>query len=317
MSSEENIKLSGTKTAPLPPTTVSPRQAWIMAARPKTLPAAAAPVIAGTAVAYATNNFNLLPALAALLGALLLQIGANFANDFQDFKKGADTAERLGPTRVTSAGLLTTRQVSNGMWLVFGLAMLDGLYLLTVGGWPIIAIGLASIVAAIAYTGGPFPLGYNGLGEVFVFIFFGLVAVVGTYYVQANTVTALAWWVAIPIGMLASGILAINNLRDLPTDRKVGKHTLAVRFGQAGARAEYFVLLAIAYLVPLIIWAIGLASFWVLLTWLSFALAWPLIQIVRTQEGRILNKVLGGTGRLELVYSILLALGLVIGTVLK
>ena len=297
---------------PGPP--ASQMRAWILASRPKTLPAAAAPVIVGCGAAFYQHSFNLLPALAALLGALLLQIGANFANDVQDFKKGADTEERLGPLRVTQAGLLTPRQVQNGMWLVFGLAMVVGLYLFTVGGWPIIVIGLASIACAIAYTGGPFPLGYNGLGEVFVFIFFGLVAVVGTYYVQALAVTPLAWWVAIPIGLLATGILAINNLRDLPTDHKVGKRTLAVRFGQQAARREYFVLLIITYLVPPLIWLLGLANFWVMLTWLSLPLAWPLVQIVRFQEGRVLNKVLGGTGRLELVYSLLLALGLVLGS---
>lgn len=292
------------------------RQAWILAARPKTLPAAAAPVIAGTGVAIAQHSFQPLPALAALVGALLLQIGANFANDYQDFKKGADTEERLGPVRVTSAGLLTARQVANGMWFVFGLAMVVGLYLLAVGGWPIIVIGLASIACAIAYTGGPYPLGYNGLGELFVFIFFGLVAVVGTYYVQALNTTALAWWVAIPIGMLAVGILAVNNLRDLPTDRKVGKRTIAVRVGQQGARMEYYILIAVTYAVPLVIWLLGLATPFVLLSWLSFPLAWPLIQIVRTQEGRVLNKVLAGTGRLELVYSLLLAAGLILGTLL-
>jgi 1,4-dihydroxy-2-naphthoate octaprenyltransferase len=173
---------------------ISPRQAWILAARPKTLPAAAAPVVVGTAVALSEGVFSPGPALAALLGALLIQIATNFANDVFDYKKGADTGQRLGPLRVTQAGLLTPAQVMAGMWLTFGLAVLVGVYLVWVGGWPIVVIGLLSILSGMAYTGGPFPLGYNGLGDLFVFIFFGLVAVGGTYYVQALTLSPAAIW---------------------------------------------------------------------------------------------------------------------------
>jgi 1,4-dihydroxy-2-naphthoate polyprenyltransferase len=183
---------------------LTPYQIWMMAARPKTLPAAAAPVIAGTAVAFAEGVFSPGPALAALLGALLIQIGTNFANDVFDYKKGADTTERLGPVRVTQAGLLKPGQVMIGMWITFGLAVLVGVYLLAVAGWPVVWIGLFSILAGIAYTGGPFPLGYNGLGDIFVFIFFGLVAVCGTYFVQAGMVSAGAVWTAIPMGLLAT-----------------------------------------------------------------------------------------------------------------
>jgi 1,4-dihydroxy-2-naphthoate octaprenyltransferase len=287
-------------------------QIWLLAARPKTLPAAAAPVIVGSAVAYSEAVFRFWPALAALLGALLIQIGTNFANDVFDFKRGADTSERLGPLRVTQAGLLSPQQVMVGMWLTFGLAALIGLYLVWVGGWPIIIIGLFSILSGIAYTGGPFPLGYNGLGDFFVFIFFGLVAVCGTYYVQAGTVSPLAIWAAIPVGALATAILVVNNLRDIETDRAAGKKTLAVRFGARGAQVEYLLLLGLAYSVPLLIWLLGYSTPWVLLTWLSLPLLKPLINQVLHERGRPLNLALAGTARLELIYSFLFSVGLLL-----
>jgi 1,4-dihydroxy-2-naphthoate octaprenyltransferase len=226
-------------TAKPTPTTLSPLQVWMLAARPKTLPAAAAPVIVGSAAAFVDGAFQPLPALAALLAALLLQIGANLANDVFDFHKGADTQERLGPVRVTQSGMLSPEQVMGGMWVTFGLAALLGLYLAWVGGWPIILIGVASIAAAILYTGGPFPFGYYGLGDLFVFIFFGLVAVCGTYYIQVAALTPLAIWSSIPMGLLITAILVVNNLRDIDTDRQAGKRTLAVRLGTEGARWEY------------------------------------------------------------------------------
>lgn len=288
-------------------------QIWVLAARPKTLPAAAAPVIVGAAVATGESQFLLCPALAALAGALLLQVGANFANDVFDFKRGADTTARLGPTRVTQAGLLPPEHVMLGMWAVFGLATLVGLYLVWVGGWPIVAIGLFSIAAAIAYTGGPFPLGYNGLGDVFVFIFFGVIAVCGTYYVQAGTVSTAAIWASVPIGLLATNILVVNNLRDIDTDRAAGKKTLAVRFGAAGAQLEYNLFVAISYLVPPLMWLFGVTSPWVMLALLSMPLVPPLIRRIHTEQGRPLNQALADTARLELVYSVLFSIGLAIG----
>lgn len=300
-------------------TTANPRpssfQIWLLASRPKTLPAAAAPVIVGTAVAISENVFSLGPAVAALLGALLLQIGANFANDVFDFKKGADTTTRLGPLRVTQAGLLSPQQVMVGMWVVFGLATLIGLYLVFVGGWPIVVIGLLSIASGIAYTGGPFPLGYNGLGDLFVFIFFGLVAVCGTYYVQAGTVSPASIWAAVPIGLLATAILVVNNLRDIDTDRAAGKKTLAVRFGRRATQGEYFLLLGLSYAIPVVMGLAGIASAWVLLTWLSIPLIKPLYHLIINEKGRPLNMALAGTARLELIYSLLFSLGFVLGRV--
>ncbi|MEW5960421.1 MAG: 1,4-dihydroxy-2-naphthoate polyprenyltransferase [Chloroflexota bacterium] len=298
-----------TSTKPPP----SQLQIWLLAARPKTLPAAAAPVVVGAAIAVSDQAFRLGPALAALVGALLLQIGANLANDVFDFKKGADAAGRLGPLRVTQAGLLTPRQVLLGMWLTFGLAALAGVYLIVVAGWPIVVIGLLSIASAIAYTGGPFPLGYKGLGDLFVFIFFGLVAVCGTYYVQAGAVSLAALWASIPIGVLTVAILVVNNLRDLETDRASGKKTLAVRLGAHGARLEYLLMLGIAYAAPLLRWLVAGATPWALLAWLSLPVAWPIVRLVLTGQGRALNRALADTARLELIYAVLFSAGVIIG----
>jgi 1,4-dihydroxy-2-naphthoate octaprenyltransferase len=256
--------------------------------------------------------FSLWLALAALLGALLIQIGTNFANDVFDYKKGADTSERLGPMRVTQAGLLSPRQVMMGMWAAFGLAALAGLYLIWVGGWPIVVIGVLSIIAGIAYTGGPFPLGYKGLGDLFVFIFFGLVAVCGTYYVQAGIVSATAVWAAVPMGFLATNILVVNNLRDIDTDRAVGKKTLAVRLGVRGTQIEYLLLLIGSYAVPPLMWLVSGSTPWVMLTWFSIPLAISLWQQILREKGRALNVALAGTARLELVYGVLLSVGLMI-----
>ncbi len=294
-------------------TPLSRRQIWMLATRPKTLPAAAAPVVVGTAAAFADGKFSIGPALAALLGALLLQIGSNLANDVFDYKKGADTSARLGPTRVTQAGFLSPGQVLTGMWLTFGLAAVIGLYLIWVGGWPIIAIGVLSIAAAIAYTGGPFPLGYHGLGDVFVFIFFGLAAVCGTYYVQAGTVSRLAWLAAVPVGGLIVNILVVNNLRDIESDRAAGKRTLAVRLGARGAQIEYLLWLAVAYAVPPALWLFGLTSGWMLLTWLSLPAALPPTRLILQQQGRVLNQALAGSARFALIYSLLFSAGLLFG----
>jgi 1,4-dihydroxy-2-naphthoate polyprenyltransferase len=287
-------------------------RAWWLAARPKTLPIAIAPVVVGTAAAMTEVVFRAGPAFAALLGALLLQIGANIANDYFDFKKGADTDARVGPLRVTQAGLLTPRQVASGMALVFGLAALVGIYLIWAGGWLVAVIGILAILAALAYTGGPFPLGYNGLGEVFVFLFFGLAAVCGTYYVQAQAISAVALWAAIPLGALAMAVLTVNNLRDIETDRASGKRTLAVRLGETGAVKEYWIFLGLAYLAPLGAFLSGAVSVWVMLTWLSLPLAVRLAKQVSVTRGHALNLLLAKTSRLELVFAVLFAVGLIV-----
>jgi len=287
-------------------------RAWIMASRPRTLTAAIVPVVVGTAVAVRDRVFNPWVALAALFSAVMIQIGTNLANDLFDFKKGADTHTRLGPTRVTSAGLLTPGEVGIGMWVVFGLAAASGLYVVYAGGWPILVIGVASILAGIAYTAGPFPLGYNGLGDLAVFIFFGLVAVMGTYYAQARAMTLDAGLAAVPVGVLTTAILVVNNVRDADTDREAGKRTVAVLLGRGAARAEYAVLLALAYAVPLALWLLRGASAWALLPLLTLPVAVPLARVVITTEGPALNRALTGTAQLLALYGVLFALGIVL-----
>ena len=286
-------------------------KAWVMAVRPRTLPVSIGPVLVGTSVAYVSGGLRIMPAFAAGAGSLLLQIGSNFANDVFDFEKGADTADRIGPPRAAQLGLLTPAALKRGMYLVFALATLVGLYLSWVAGPVIMAIGVASIIAAIAYTGGPWPLGYHGLGDVAVFLFFGVVAVVGTTFVQTGTVPMLAWLSAIPVGGLATAILVVNNLRDIETDVVAGKRTLAVRMGRAGARAEWSVLVGGAYLVPFALW-LGLdEAVWVLLPLLSAPLALRLFLVIRsTEEGPALNEALAGTAKLGFLFSMLFALGL-------
>ena len=284
--------------------------AWLLAIRPRTLPAAAAGVIMGSALAWHDGFFRLDAALACLLTALLLQIGSNLANDVFDFERGTDTPERLGPVRVTQAGLLSPSQVKIGMAVVFGLATLFGLYLAWLGGWPIIIIGIAAILSAIAYTGGPFPLGYYGLGDLFVFIFFGLASVAGSYYVQAGSVSAAAWWMTIPPGLIITAILVVNNLRDIENDRKAGKHTLAVIMGERATRIQYLICMIGAYLVmPLVAW-MAVIPWSSMLTWLSLPLAIRTAQIVFTQKGRPLNAALAGTGQTALLFSIFFWVGL-------
>ncbi|HET9590116.1 MAG TPA: 1,4-dihydroxy-2-naphthoate polyprenyltransferase [Anaerolineales bacterium] len=286
--------------------------AWALAIRPRTLPAAAAGVIMGSALAWRDGLFRFDAMLVCLMTALLLQIGSNLANDVFDFERGTDTAERLGPTRVTQAGMLTPSQVKIGMAVVFGLAGLLGLYLAWLGGWPILLVGLAAIVAAIAYTGGPFPLGYYGLGDLFVFLFFGLAAVAGTYYVQAGFVSAAAWWMAIPPGLMITAILVVNNLRDLESDRRAGKRTLAVRMGERGSKVQYLICMIFAYLVVLLTILLGALPPLSLLAWASLPFAVRAAKVVLTEKGRPLNAALAGTGQTALAFSLLFWLGLVL-----
>jgi 1,4-dihydroxy-2-naphthoate polyprenyltransferase len=284
--------------------------AWVLASRPKTLSAAAVPVLVGTACASARGQVKWGPALAALAGALLLQIGANFANDVFDFEKGADTSERLGPTRAVQAGLLSASSMRRGMWLVFALALLVGVYLTTTSGPLILVIGCASIASAIAYTGGPYPLGYHGLGDVFVFIFFGLVAVCGTALVEIEQVPLLSLACAIPVGALATAILVVNNLRDRVTDLGAGKRTLAVRYGRDFALNQYRALLGVSYLTPIALALTGSTGPEVLITLLSLPLALKTERAVTATEGRALNPLLAATAKLLAVYGLLFALGL-------
>ena len=283
--------------------------AWWLAARPRTLPAAAAPVAVGTALAVADGHGAILPATAALAGALLLQIGANLANDVFDFEKGADTEARLGPPRAAQRGLLSTAALRRGTALVFGLAALVGLYLVARGGWPIAALGALSIAAGLAYTGGPYPLGYHGWGDAAVFLFFGVAAVCGTYWVQALALPPRVLGAALPVGALATAILVVNNLRDIETDRRAGKRTLAVRLGRRAARIEYGLLVIGAYATCALLWWAGSFSAWVLLPCLSLPLALRLVRRIAREDGPSLNDALARTARLELVFALLFSAG--------
>ena len=284
-------------------------QIWLLAIRPKTLPAAGAGVITGTALALHDGHFVFLPALAALVGAILLQIGSNLANDVFDYLRGAESKERLGPLRVTQAGLLTPKEVQTGMWITFALAALIGVYLIVIAGWAILLIGLTAILAAIAYTG---PISDRGLGDIFVFLYFGVAAVVGSYYAQALTSSPAAWWMSIPVGLLIVNILVVNNLRDIEADKATNKITLAVRMGVDATRKEYVVLLGISYLILPLMLGLGLVPVWTMAVWLSAPRAWTVAQTVQTQSGRPLNQALAGTGQVALIYSLLFLVGMLL-----
>jgi 1,4-dihydroxy-2-naphthoate polyprenyltransferase len=286
---------------------------WLMAARPRTLPAAVAPVLVGTALAGTGGVFRPLAFVFALLGAVFIQVGTNLSNDYSDARRGADTEDRLGPVRVTAGGLVPPRQVLVATAVSFGLAVLCGIYLIAIAGWGLLLIGLASILAGILYTGGPKPYGYEGLGELFVFLFFGIVAVTGSYYVQAETLPWEAFALAVPVGLLASAILVVNNVRDLETDRRAGKRTLAVRMGRERTRVLYAVLVYGAFLLTPVTWLFGPFQAWLLLPWLAVPIAAPLVRTVRNRtDGPALNGALAGTGQLQLVFCVLLSVGLLL-----
>jgi len=288
---------------------------WLLATRPATLTAALSPVLVGAAAAWRASGgvgYRWGAVFAALLGAMFIQVGTNLANDVFDYEKGADTADRLGPTRVTQAGLLTPTQVRAGMVVSFALATAAGVYLTAVAGWPIVAIGVASIASGIAYTGGPYPLGYNGLGDVFVFAFFGVVAVCGTAFVALGSVPTLALALSVPVGALATAVLVVNNVRDHTTDVRVGKRTLVVRFGRRFGVTEYVACWVAALGVPVALAASRQAP-WMLLPLLTSPLAVVLSRKVATVAGRPLNPVLGATAGSLLLHSVLTAVGLALG----
>jgi 1,4-dihydroxy-2-naphthoate octaprenyltransferase len=292
---------------------VSALRIWLMAARPRTLPAAVAPVLVGTALAATEGTVHWPRLVATLLGAIFIQVGANLSNDYSDARRGADTEDRLGPVRVTAGGLVPPRQVLLATYLTFGAAVIVGAYLVAVAGWQLLLVGAASILAGVLYTGGPRPYGYEGLGEVFVFLFFGVVAVAGSYYVQVEHVEWQAFALSVPVGLLVTAVLVVNNVRDLETDRRAGKRTLAVRMGRGRTRALFAAIVYGAYLTAPIPWLAGAGglSAWLLLPLLTLPLAARVVRVVRSHtDGPTLNEALAQTGMLELAFSILLAAGL-------
>ncbi len=306
-------------------TELSGTRAWLAAARPQTLPAAAAPIVVGGGLAWADGVFALVPLLAAFVGAALIQIGTNFANDYYDAIQGADTEAREGFTRVTQSGIIAPKRVKQAMYLTFAAAIAVGSYLVYIGGLPILIIGLVSVASGIAYTGGPYPLGYHGLGDLFVFVFFGIIAVMGTYYVQAaavlaeplsttippGTVTWTAFLASLPVAAISTNILVVNNIRDKKEDATTGKRTLAVRFGYRVSRLEYTGLFALAYLVPVWLWVGEGWSLAVLLPLLTLPVAVLVTRTVWTNiSGAALNPALETTGKLLAAYSLLFGVGL-------
>jgi len=291
---------------------LSPLKLWLLAARPRTLPAAVAPVLVGTSLAIGEGTFRPLAFVCALVGSIFIQIGTNLSNDYSDARRGADTEDRLGPVRVTAGGLMPPRTVLLGTYVAFGIAVLAGVYLIVIAGWELLLVGAASILAGVLYTGGPKPYGYEGLGEVFVFLFFGVVAVVGSYFVQTEDLRWEAFALSIPVGLLAAGILLVNNIRDADTDRRAGKRTLAVRLGRDGARRLFVACVAVAYLVVPVVAIFGRdISPLVLLALLSLPLAVPLVRVVRERtDGPALNEALARTGMLLAAFSLLLSIGL-------
>ena len=286
---------------------------WLAAARLRTLPAAVAPVLVGTALGAADGTLRPLAFLAALVGAVLIQVGTNLSNDYSDARRGADTEDRLGPVRVTAGGLVPPRQVLVATYVSFGLAVLVGLYLVAVAGWQLLLVGAASILAGVLYTGGPRPYGYEGMGELFVFLFFGLVAVTGSYFVQDERLPWEAFALAVPVGLLASAILVVNNERDLETDRRAGKRTLAVRLGRERARGLYAATVIGAYATLPVTWLAGPLAAWVLLPLLTLPLAVPLIRTVASRtDGPSLNGALARTGLVQLLFCLLLAAGILL-----
>ena len=285
-------------------------QTWIMAFRPKTLTAAISPVLIGTAMAFGDGMHHIPSALVCLFGALTIQIGTNIANDYFDFKKGADTDERLGPTRVTQAGLIQPSTIKKAIFITFGFSALACIWLIQRGGWPIAVIGVLAILSGIFYTAGPYPLGYIGLGDLFVLVFFGPVAVAGTYYLQSLEINLAVILAGLAPGLISVAILTVNNLRDIESDRKSGKRTLAVRYGRSFALTEYLSSILIATLIPVLIYL--LINDHILILGCAFVslIAIPPIKIVLSKsDGPSLNKALAVTGRLLFIYSLLFSVG--------
>jgi 1,4-dihydroxy-2-naphthoate octaprenyltransferase len=285
---------------------------WLMAARLRTLPAAIAPVLVGTALAYTLQDvFRPGAFVAAMLGSILIQVGTNLSNDYSDARRGADAEDRLGPVRVTAGGLVPPKQVLMATYITFGVAALCGVYLVAVSGIELLFVGIASIAAGVLYTGGPRPYGYEGLGEIFVFLFFGIVAVTGSTFAQTESWPWEGFVLAVPVGLLAAAILVVNNIRDIDSDRRAGKRTLAVRLGRERGRTLYALMVYGAYLVAPLPWLLGPLSAWLMLCWLTLPLAVRLVRTVRRHaDGPTLNEALAQTGLLQLAFSLLLCVGI-------
>jgi 1,4-dihydroxy-2-naphthoate octaprenyltransferase len=285
---------------------------WVIASRPKTLLAAIVPVMAGSALAVHKGKFHFTYSFVALLCSLLIQIGTNFTNDLYDFIKGADTEQRKGPQRVLASGLVSVKEMKAAVFIVFAAAFLLGMYLVYAGGSLIFIIGVLSIIAGLAYTAGPYPLAYNGLGDIFVFVFFGVVGTMGTYYLHTQEITLLAFIVSIPVGALITDILVVNNFRDIEEDKTSNKYTLAVKIGKSFTRYQFILLLGLSFIVPLVMFIFYNFNFWILLPWITLPLAGNLIKMLYTLEGIQLNKTLELTAKFSALFGLLFSFGIVL-----
>jgi 1,4-dihydroxy-2-naphthoate octaprenyltransferase len=285
---------------------------WLIASRPRTLLAAFVPVMVGSAVAFNEGKLNIIFSLAALICSVLIQVGTNFTNDLYDFLNGADTIKRKGPRRVLASGLISVNEMKAAITLTFLTAFLIGLYLVYHGGFVILAIGVLSIIAGFAYTAGPYPLAYNALGDVFVFMFFGIVGTVGTYYLHTHNLSLISFISSIPVGALVTNILVVNNYRDIDEDKVSGKKTLAVKFGKNFSLYQFTFLIVLSFLVPLILFIFFDASIFIFLPYLTLPVAYKVISMIYTLSGTALNKTLELTAQLSAIYGLLFSAGFVI-----
>ena len=287
-------------------------ESWFLAARPKTLLAAVVPVMVGSSLAIYSGFFFLPYSIVALLCSILIQIGTNYTNDLYDYLKGSDTKERKGPLRVLSAGLISVNEMKWGIFIVFFITFLLGLYLVYAAGWIVLGIGIFSIIAGLAYTAGPLPLAYNGLGDVFVFLFFGIVGTMGTFYLHHQEFTLLSFLVSLPVGALITNILVVNNFRDIEEDRSAGKNTLAVILGNTFSKIEFVVLLIISFLIPFSLFFTYDFSYWIFLPYLTIPIAIILIRMLKKYKGKELNKTLELTAKFSALYGLLFSIGIII-----
>lgn len=287
-------------------------QIWMMASRPRTLFAAFVPVIVGASLSIAENSFGVVVSLVALFCSILIQIGTNFTNDLYDFIYGADTKKRIGPKRVLNEGLVSKSTMKKAIALTFGLAFLLGLYLVYQAGYMVLIIGIISIIAGLAYTAGPFPLAYNGLGDIFVFLFFGVVGTVGTYFVNTGEFSGIAFLASIPVGALVTNILVVNNYRDIDQDKEFGKITFAVIIGKKGTLFEYIFLLIASFAVPLILYFNYEFTLWIFLPYLTLPFAYKLIIMLFKLDGKQLNKALELTAKFSVLFGLLFSIGFVL-----
>ncbi|MFH0733266.1 MAG: 1,4-dihydroxy-2-naphthoate polyprenyltransferase [bacterium] len=292
--------------------TISKTESWILASRPKTLLAAIVPVLIGSALAIKADKYHLYASLIALICSIAIQIGTNFVNDLYDFLAGSDSKNRLGPQRALSSGLITVTEMKWAIIITFSTTFLLGMYLVYLAGWIIFLVGILSIFAGIAYTAGPYPLAYNGLGDIFVFIFFGFVGTVGTYFVQALEINSFVVWASIPVGALITNILVVNNYRDVEEDKMHGKNTLAVKFGRKFTRLQYLSFMILSYAILILVYFTYKQSIYIFLPLLSFPLAVKLIRMIFTLHGTDLNKTLELTAKLSALYGLLFAIGILI-----